>query len=290
MSDVEPLEMVPERDRPVHPNTGASPEWVIRAFLEGLREPHGPTHEDGFSSAYNLSTPEYRASLGHFEGFVREMESAFMSMLLGHDAVKRGPLEVDDDVTRVDQRVLVINDGDEYIYQFSVAKQHDGKYEDCWLVDEATLVMDEPESFHHMPTVEYEGVEIKCRPGDDLRDVVAGTDGLSPYNGRTSTLNCGAKGLCGTCAVEIVDSAAPLNERTKGESRRLGLPPFRSSEVPNLRLSCRTEVTGDVRVRKHDGKMGQKRTESDAAWHETVRDGETIRVHSQEYESVAGAN
>lgn len=290
MTDAEPLEMVPDQNRPVHPNTGASPEWVIRAFLEGLREPHVPSQEAGFYSAYNLSTPEYRAGLGHFEGFVREMESAFMSMLVGHDSVQRGPLEVNDDVTRVDQRALVTNDGEEYIYQFSVEKQADGKYEDCWLVDEATLVMDEPDGFQAMPTVEYEGVEIKCRPGDDLRDVIAGTDGLSPYNGRTSTLNCGANGLCGTCAVEIVDSVAPMGDRTKGESRRLGLPPFRGSDVPNLRLSCRTEVTGDVRVRKHDGKMGQKRRETDVPWYQTVRDGETVRVHTREYESVQGAN
>lgn len=287
----EPLEMLPPGKRPAYPNTGDSPEWVIRTFLEGLREPHTPTPEDGFTTAYNLSTPSYRASVGHFDGFVQEMQSAFMTQLVEHDTVRRGPLEVDDDLTVADQPVLVTDDGEEYVYEFTLEQVADGKYEGCWLVDGVTLSMDDWEEFRHLPTVEYEGVEIKCDPGDRLRDVLVGVDGLSPHNGRTSTLNCGGSSLCGTCAVEIVDgSADPAADRTDRESRRLGLPPFRGSDVSALRLACQTEVTGDVRVRKHDGRFGAKPATPDEPWHEQFRDGETVRVSVEELEPSRNDN
>ena len=48
-----------------------------------------------------------------------------------------------------------------------------------------------------------------------------------------------------------------MNERSFRERRRLQLPPFRSSEVPDLRLACQTRVYEDLAVVKHGGLWGQ---------------------------------
>jgi ferredoxin len=249
--------------------------------LEGLREVDVPTEGDGFRTVYNLLTPDYRTEFDTAEGFADHFRTPFMSMLLGHESADRGVLDVNDDVTEATQQVeITAEDGEPYRYEFTLVEQQTGRFEDCWLVEGLTLVMDDSEEFRHLPTVEYDGQEIKCEPGDRLRDVIRQVEGLSPHNGATDRLNCGANGLCGTCAVEVVDAADSdrVSDRTGGERRRLSLPPFRGSDVPDLRLSCKTEVYDDLRVRKHDGRMGQKRAGTDDHWIEGFLDGELVRV------------
>ncbi|WP_394741613.1 2Fe-2S iron-sulfur cluster-binding protein [Natronococcus roseus] len=102
-----------------------------------------------------------------------------------------------------------------------------------------------------MPTVTFEGEEIDCEDGATLRDVLLEA-GLSPHNGRAALLNCRGHGTCGTCAVEI---DGPASEPTTREKRRLSVPPHGSDG--GLRLSCQTEVQGDLNVEKHGGFWGQ---------------------------------
>lgn len=287
MTDTDRLEMVPPPARPAHPHTGASPEYVVRTFLEGLREPDVPAAWNGYRTAYNLVTPDYRSDVGDLDAFVSHLRTPFMSMLVEPSSVRRGVLDVNDEVTRAVQRVEVTDEeGQAYRYEFTLEKQTSGRFADCWLVDELTLVMDDDRpAFEHVPTVEYAGQEIKCEPEENLRSVIRRVEGLSPHNGSADSLNCGGNSLCGTCAVEVVDAAGEdESEPSGGERRRLGLPPFRGSDVPNLRLACRTTVTDDVRVRKHDGRMGQKRVEDDGPWIEQFLDGEAVRVRDQERE------
>ncbi|RQG94635.1 2Fe-2S iron-sulfur cluster-binding protein [Natrarchaeobius chitinivorans] len=103
-----------------------------------------------------------------------------------------------------------------------------------------------------MPTIHYDGERLECDRGEILRDALLNA-GLSPHNGAATRLNCGGRATCGTCAVRI---DGDVSEPSAAERRRLGIPPLRGQD--DLRLSCQTEVLGDVDVRKGDGLWGQR--------------------------------
>lgn len=109
-----------------------------------------------------------------------------------------------------------------------------------------------------MPTVTYEGREIDCETGANLRRVLREA-GIEPYNGVMRYTNCRGLGTCGTCAVEIT---GPVSEPTDIESWRLSFPPHDADSA--LRLSCQVSVEGDIEVAKHDGLWGQKRRKADS--------------------------
>jgi ferredoxin len=262
--------LVPVADRPAHPNTGHSPERVVRTVLEGLREPDTPAEDDGLRSAYHLCTPDYRTSVGGFDRFRDRMESALFRPLVGHVDADRGALDVNDAVTEATQPIVAVtDDADEYTFEFTLVKQADGKYADCWLVAGIDLLSaGRRPGLSHMPTVEFDGREIKCEAGARLRDVLLRAAGLNPHNDATAYANCGGNGLCGTCTVEIMEMDAGeggnVSEPSGQEGRRMKLPPLRGSDVPNLRLSCQTRVYDDIRVTKHAGLWGQHLSDVDA--------------------------
>ena len=102
-----------------------------------------------------------------------------------------------------------------------------------------------------MPTVEFRGRTIECEAGATLRDVLREA-GVSPHNGSADALNCRGHGTCGTCAVAV---EGEVSEMDGGERRRLDFPPHDADS--GLRLSCQTQVLGDVTVTKYPGFWGQ---------------------------------
>lgn len=54
-------------------------------------------------------------------------------------------------------------------------------------------------------------------------------------------------GICGTCAVEVVDSDGPLHPRTHDENEFLGtMAPGRD----NVRLACQIDINTNLKIRK----------------------------------------
>ncbi|MDS0473944.1 2Fe-2S iron-sulfur cluster-binding protein [Natrinema sp. 1APR25-10V2] len=104
-----------------------------------------------------------------------------------------------------------------------------------------------------MPTIEFEDETIDAETGENLRQALLEAD-LPPHNGSARYTNCRGNGMCGTCAVEIVEGE--VGEPTGQERRRLKLPPH--SPDSGLRLSCQLSVEDDLVVRKHPGYWGQK--------------------------------
>lgn len=108
-----------------------------------------------------------------------------------------------------------------------------------------------------MVTVRAQGKTIECDRGANLRQVLLKND-IAVYNGKAAIVNCHGLGTCGTCAVEV---EGEVSEPSWREKARLSLPPH--SPTSNRRLSCQTQVLGDIQVTKYDGLWGQG---SDTVW------------------------
>ena len=87
-----------------------------------------------------------------------------------------------------------------------------------------------------------EGESLLVAPlGTPLRDVLL-ANGFSPYTRLTERLNCGGRGLCGTCGVHFPESEPDPDHWHDRLADRFGYP----------RLSCRIPVDSDMTVRLPD--------------------------------------
>jgi len=102
-----------------------------------------------------------------------------------------------------------------------------------------------------MPIITVHGKTIECEVGANLRQVLLQNE-IDLYNGAASVINCHGLGTCGTCAVQVAGSVSAMEWR---EQARLSLPPHALER--DRRLSCQTQVLGDVTVAKYDGFWGQ---------------------------------
>ncbi len=109
-----------------------------------------------------------------------------------------------------------------------------------------------------MPTVRFDGHEIECPLGANLRLVLLRAR-LPLYTGVARAIHCRGMGTCGTCAVRIVGE---VSEPTKVETWRLGFPPHERER--ELRLACQCSVLGDLEVTKYPGLWGHKEPDTDA--------------------------
>jgi ferredoxin len=105
-----------------------------------------------------------------------------------------------------------------------------------------------------MPKIYFDGREFECEPDANLRRVLLDA-GAPLYNGVAAAIHCRGLGTCGTCSVEI---DGDVSEPTAVEKWRLGFPPHRSDG--GLRLACQCRVLGDLKVGKHGGMWGNRRS------------------------------
>lgn len=109
-----------------------------------------------------------------------------------------------------------------------------------------------------MPIIKAQGKTFECEVGANLRQVLL-KQGIEVHNDGAKIINCRGLGTCGTCAVEIEGS---VSEQGWREQARLSLPPH--SLERKRRLSCQTQVIGDLLITKYDGFWGQG---DQAIWH-----------------------
>ena len=103
-----------------------------------------------------------------------------------------------------------------------------------------------------MPIIEFEGKQIACEKGANLREVLI-SNKQSPHNGASAMLNCFGIGTCGTCSVKILGKQNRISSKEKA---RLNFPPHKASA--GLRLSCRVKVIDNIIVQKGKGFWGQE--------------------------------
>ncbi len=92
----------------------------------------------------------------------------------------------------------------------------------------------------HTVTVHTEGDrhKIEVEPGITLRQALR-RHGLSPHNAVTDVANCGGRGHCGLCAVEVLEGVPPPTQTLDGTLHSMGIG----------RLSCLITVDRDMAVR-----------------------------------------
>lgn len=269
----------PSEERLPAPHTERTPEDVLKIVLEALADNDDPHEDAGLRTAFNFASPRFRTRVGgSLEEFVQELTDPINAPLVDHDENRRGRLDVDGD--DASERVIVTGDGgDTNTYEFFMRKVAGGKYDGCWMLDAVDLVYVGAAPDHqYMPMVEFDGTVLKCKEGETLRDVLLRAEGVSPHNSAAEIVNCGGSGLCGTCAVEVIEGE--VSEPTKQERRRMKLPPLRDAGE-DLRLSCQCDVLSDVVVHKHEGIWGQHVEQYIAGTDEET--GDPIWITDEEY-------
>lgn len=110
-----------------------------------------------------------------------------------------------------------------------------------------------------MPTITFvkEKKTVEVPEGTNLR-AAAQKAGVEVYSGIDKTLHCPGIGMCTTCKVRIKKGAENVNKQGFWEKMNMLkcmlpiFPPFaffgRIGEEDKMRLSCQTQVHGDVEV------------------------------------------
>ena len=104
----------------------------------------------------------------------------------------------------------------------------------------------------HKVLFRNEDVTVYARHGTTLLEA-ARKGGVDPYPLLNGMVSCHGKGLCGTCVVsaEPQDGLAPKSKREAWRTSGKGLAAMMLPQIPgrpDLRLACKAEVTGEVRV------------------------------------------
>ncbi|GAC1396421.1 MAG: hypothetical protein NVSMB56_11130 [Pyrinomonadaceae bacterium] len=116
------------------PNPKLSPEDVVKLQLEALQHNDTPSKDTGIAVAFRFASPANQVATGPLENFVLLVKNPMYRSLLNHKKVERDKIEVDGDEAR--QRVTITAAGGERIkYLFTLSKQKDGQFKDCWMTD-----------------------------------------------------------------------------------------------------------------------------------------------------------
>lgn len=91
--------------------------------------------------------------------------------------------------------------------------------------------------------INVDGKTIECEGAVNLRkELIANKIDVYPFKAKI-TGNCGGAGICGTCAVKVIDGAKNLNPPSKNELNTLRDKPA------DQRLSCCAKVNGPITIK-----------------------------------------
>jgi ferredoxin len=91
--------------------------------------------------------------------------------------------------------------------------------------------------------INVDGKTIECAGAVNLRkELIANKIDVYPLKAKI-TGNCGGAGICGTCAVKVIDGAKNLNPPSKNELNTLRGKPA------DQRLSCCAKVNGPITIK-----------------------------------------
>jgi hypothetical protein len=126
----------PVAPRPA-PAPSLAPDSVVGIVLDAFSRFEGRRQTSALDVAYAFTAPANRAVIGSVERFGDVVADGAYRPLLGHRRAVRGALRVDGD--HATQRVVVTAaDGALVAYTFTLSRQSDGQYKDCWMTERVT--------------------------------------------------------------------------------------------------------------------------------------------------------
>jgi hypothetical protein len=127
------LPSVPE----LNPDPSFSPGKVIKLIVDALRKNDAPDRDSGLATAYRFCSPANRKANGSFDNFTRNVKSATYAPLLNHPRAAYGRIIRDARQPVAQQAVWILDQADNVlaVYTFTVSKQENGEYKDCWMTE-----------------------------------------------------------------------------------------------------------------------------------------------------------
>lgn len=122
------------KDEGLQPNPDLSPEQVVTIQLEALQHNDTPERDSGIAIAFRFASPANQAATGPLANFILLVKNPLYQPLLNHRSVERAPVKIAGDEAQ--QRVILMSaTGVKAVYLFTLSKQADGRYKDCWMTD-----------------------------------------------------------------------------------------------------------------------------------------------------------
>lgn len=124
----------PTTPAPNAPNPKQTPEDVIGTILRALQHNDEPTPDAGIAITFAFASPGNREVTGPLARFVELVKNPLYRPLLNHRRAERGLLKTVGSTAQ--QKVTLYDkDGRRALFLFTLSKQLDGPYKDCWMTD-----------------------------------------------------------------------------------------------------------------------------------------------------------
>lgn len=118
----------------VEPNPALSPGEVVRIQLLALKRNDVPYANAGIELTYRFASPANKAATGPLDRFVQLLQTPMYASMLNFREAEY--LAVDQMGEYAEQRViLTARDGVRVGYLFSLSRQREGAYQNCWMTD-----------------------------------------------------------------------------------------------------------------------------------------------------------
>jgi hypothetical protein len=122
------------------PNPKLKPEEVVAIQLQALQRNDTPTKDNGIAIAFRFASPANQSITGPLSNFILLVKNPLYQPMLNHRSVARGQMKIDGD--KAEQRVTLTSaTGERAVYIFTLSKQQDGPFKDCWMTDGVERVL-----------------------------------------------------------------------------------------------------------------------------------------------------
>lgn len=114
------------------PSPELSPEEVVRLQLEALQR--NDESNQGIEIAFNFASPDNRKVTGPLSRFITMLNDPHYRPMLNHRAAELDPIQISGD-TALQRVTLTAKNGQVFVYIFSLSKQTEPPYQNCWMTD-----------------------------------------------------------------------------------------------------------------------------------------------------------